>query len=48
MCACLSFCGAVYFDGRLCVGTGAVMNERERTDGFGFFFEIVGDRVGKD
>ena len=38
---------AVYFDGRLCDGTGAVMNERDWMDDVGFF-ESVDCRVGVD
>ena len=41
------FCDAVYFDGRLCDGPGAVMNERERMDDVGFY-EIVFRLVGMD
>ena len=41
------FFGAVHFDGRLCDGTGAVMNERVRVDDV-CFFESVDCRFGVD
>ena len=47
-CVCVfGFFAAVYFDGRLCDGTGAVMNERERMDDV-CFFESVDCRLGVD
>ena len=46
MCLCLVF-AAVYFDERLCDGTGAVMNDRERVFDVGFL-EIVSGRFGMD
>ena len=47
MCACLGFCGAVYFDVRLCDGTGAVMNERDCMDDV-CIFESVDCELGVD
>ena len=41
------FFAAVYFDGRLCDGPGAVMNERDCMDDV-CFFESVDCRLGVD
>ena len=41
------FFAAVYFDGRLCDGTGAVMNERDCVDDV-YFLESLDCRVGVD
>ena len=47
-CVCVfGFFAAVYFDGRLCDGPGAVMNERDCMDDV-CFFESVDYRLGVD